>query len=46
MVIGDRFDTMFETGCTVSSLPDVDGNFLAIDSDGVVCVFHVDMVLP
>lgn len=43
--IGDRFDTPYEQGCTVTSLPDRDGNFLALDSEGVECQFDGRMIL-
>lgn len=46
MKIGDIFDTWYEKGCVVMSLPDDDGNFNALDSDGVYCVFHVSMIAP
>lgn len=44
MVIGQRFCTPYEHGCIVTSLPDEDGEFLALDSDGVECSFNVDMI--
>jgi hypothetical protein len=42
--IGTVFDTPAESGCVVTSLPDADGNFLALDSDGVECSFSRVMV--
>lgn len=44
LVPGRRFDTPFEAGCVVFSAPDTDGNFLAWDSDNVLCEFSVVMV--
>jgi hypothetical protein len=41
--IGTVFDTPFETGCVVTSLPDQFGSFLALDSDGVECQFSPSM---
>lgn len=41
---GTRFDTPFEAGCVVWSRPDADGDFLAHDSDNVLCGFSVAMV--
>lgn len=38
------FSTEFETGCVALSLPNEDGQFPALDSDGVECSFHVSMV--
>ncbi len=39
--VGTRFATEFETGCQVTAAPDEDGGFLALDSDGVECRFHI-----
>lgn len=39
--VGTRFATELETGCQVTAAPDEDGGFLALDSDGVECRFHV-----
>lgn len=41
---GVKFNTPFEQGCTVADAPDKFGNFAAIDSEGVECVFHTVMV--
>lgn len=43
--IGQVFNTAYESGCVVVSLPDSNGNFVALDSDGVECEFHVSMVV-
>ena len=43
--IGQVFATTYESGCIVVTLPDSDGNFVALDSDGVECDFCVSMVL-
>lgn len=43
-VPGDRFGTEFESGCVATTAPDENGDFLALDSDGVECLFHVSMV--
>jgi hypothetical protein len=45
LTIGMMFDTAYEQGCVVVSLPDAQGNFIALDSDGVECDFHVSMVI-
>lgn len=42
---GMKFDTNYETGCTFITLPDKHGNFVGLDSDGVECEFHADMVV-
>lgn len=39
--VGTRFATEVETGCIVTAAPDGDGGFLALDSDGVECRFHI-----
>jgi hypothetical protein len=44
LAIGDTFNTPFEKGCVVTEEPDERGQFLALDSDGVECSFHVKMV--
>lgn len=44
LTIGQTFSTPFEDGCTVVSVPDEFGMFDALDSDGVVCGYVVDMV--
>ncbi len=48
---GQVFQTRFEVGCVVT-VPEAEygfagmpGEFLALDSDGVECVFNVDMVV-
>jgi hypothetical protein len=43
--IGDTFDTPFERGCVVTTLPDAVGNFDALDSEGIECAFHVRMIV-
>lgn len=45
MEIGMKFDTNYETGCIVVALPDAQGNFVGLDSDGVECEFHVSMII-
>jgi hypothetical protein len=47
MEVGDTFDTPFEKGCVVVEVYNDfrKGSFLATDSDGVLCQFHVDMVI-
>ena len=46
--VGTRFDTEFETGCVVTIPPGDEelgaGNFLALDTEGVECLFHVQMI--
>lgn len=42
--IGQQFDTEFEVGCTVTSLPNERGHFLGIDSDGIECIYAIGMV--
>lgn len=44
LVPGAVFDTPFESGCVALEEPDVDGNFLGRDSDGVECQFNVVMI--
>lgn len=39
--VGTRFATEVETGCVVTSPPDGDGGFQALDSGGVQCHFHI-----
>lgn len=41
---GTRFDTPFEDGCVAVEVPDDLGNFVALDSDGIECLFFIDMV--
>lgn len=41
---GTLFNTPYETNCRVVTLPDEHGNFDAIDSDGVLCGFHLVLV--
>jgi len=45
LTIGQTFNTPYEQGCKVATLPDAQGNFEALDSDGVLCTFCVDMVI-
>lgn len=42
--VGQEFDTIWERGCVVVTLPDKDGNFDAKDSDGIICSYHLSMV--
>lgn len=42
--IGTTFDTDYEKGCVSMTEPDSHGNFLAQDSDGVICSYHVLMI--
>lgn len=42
--VGQIFDTLYEKGCKVITLPDEFGNFDAYDSDGVACSFNIRMV--
>lgn len=44
LIEGTEFDTPFERGCIVVTLPDGLGTFIALDSDGVECEFTLDMV--
>lgn len=44
IVKGVTFDTPFETGCVALEPPNSHGSFLALDSDGVECHFHIAMV--
>lgn len=39
------FDTPFESGCVALESPNEFGGFDAVDSEGVVCQFHVAMVV-
>lgn len=41
---GTRFDTQFETNCLVVTEPDETTGFDAYDSDGILCMFSVEMV--
>ncbi len=45
LTIGCKFDTNAERGCICQSLPDRDGNFDGIDSDGVECSFLARQVI-
>lgn len=45
MQIGDTFSTLYEKRCIVITLPDSEGEFIALDSDGVECSFHVSMIV-
>ena len=42
---GRIFATPAEVGCVVLTTPDDLGTFDGLDSDGVRCSFHVDMVI-
>lgn len=44
IALGTVFDTPFENGCVAVEAPDDLGNFVALDSDGVECLFFIDMV--
>lgn len=39
--VGDKFDCTYESGCTVVTEPNEDGDFEGIDSDGIQCVCTV-----
>lgn len=41
---GTIFSTPFEVGCIAQTEPDDRGSFDALDSDGVLCSFHLRMV--
>ena len=41
LTVGTRFATEAESGCLVTAAPDEDGGFLALDSDGMQCRFHI-----
>jgi hypothetical protein len=41
---GVKFDTPFEKDCVALEAPNSHGSFLAVDSDGVECDFHIAMV--
>ena len=45
LTIGTRFATEAETGCVVTGPVEDNGNFLALDSDGVECSFNILMVV-
>lgn len=42
---GQTFDTPFETNCLYIGMLDDFGSFEALDSDGILCSFSVDMVV-
>ena len=42
--VGMLFDTPYEKGCRVLSLPNAQGAFIGLDSDGVEVEFHIGMV--
>lgn len=44
LIPGAVFSTPFESGCLVVSAPDDEGSFDALDSDGVLCRFSLQMV--
>jgi hypothetical protein len=44
LIIGTKFDTPYENDCIVTRAPDESGNFMARDSDGIECEFHISMV--
>lgn len=44
--VGQVFATPYESGCVVTALPEDNGNFMALDSDGVECMFNLVMVQP
>ncbi len=41
---GQRFDTIYENGCVCVTESDSDGNFTAVDSDGIEASFHRSMI--
>jgi len=41
---GTVFDTPAESGCVALTEPDENGDFNALDSDGVECQFNIVMV--
>lgn len=43
--VGQYFDTLFEEGCKVLTVPDCYGNFVAEDSEGIVCNFGLNMIV-
>lgn len=43
--VGDVFDTDYELGCVVTTTPDNEGNFDALDSEGIECAFNLAMIL-
>jgi len=49
---GNRFDTqtpegrIIERGCVALETPDVTGDFLGLDSDGLESMFNTCMVVP
>ena len=45
LTIGMVFATKYEKGCLCVTLPDSEGNFIGIDSDGVECDYHISMVV-
>lgn len=45
LTIGARFATEAETGCAVPGPVEDNGNFMALDSDGVECSFNILMVV-
>jgi hypothetical protein len=44
--VGTVFETEFEGGCVMTTVPDEYGQFMAIDSDGVECGYQINMILP
>lgn len=44
--VGQVFETAFEGGCIMLTLPDPYGNFVALDSDGNEYECNVVMILP
>ena len=45
LTIGTRFTTEVESGCVVMGPVDDNGGFEGRDSDGVVCLFNILMVV-
>ncbi len=43
--VGTVFETPFEEGCVVTRPINHLGGFIALDSQGVSCQFHPDMVI-
>jgi hypothetical protein len=42
--VGTLFETPFEVGCKSLTLPDADGAFTALDSEGVECDYTITMI--
>jgi len=44
IIEGTIFDTEFESNCLALTMPDVDGGFVGMDSDGMLCDYTLAMV--